>query len=297
MTNYRSLSDGLKAWYKRPEGEPVAISTNFPQTAANDNVPEDLVDAYPERRIRIRPSVEEIEKQIASGTIERNDEGQIVKIGRLRFSDGNQTEPAYRYTIDGKLERYSARMPTGAMLGASEEQERILGGDIDPQDMSRSNNFFNDVFGVKPRRYRPSKGQGRASRRTAAECQAELDAIYARTDWSKVTLTICPPGLPAGAQRIADSFLGMQKTTCAGGGSMGWEDISTAMVERETWARTIAYLSDRDMAVLDAAMTARSYADVGSAIGQSAEYTRRKGGKKALLAANDNLMRAINLAA
>jgi hypothetical protein len=85
----------------------------------------------------------------------------------------------------------------------------------------------------------------------------------------------------------------MRKTTCAGGGGEKWEDTLTAMIERDVWFDALQELKDRDREVLEAALEAKTYTDVGRSAGMSEEYSRRKGGRRALLSANDNLAAAI----
>ncbi|MCM0752868.1 hypothetical protein DEA98_22395 [Brucella pseudogrignonensis] len=78
----------------------------------------------------------------------------------------------------------------------------------------------------------------------------------------------------------------MKKTTTGESGSMGWQDVSTALVDREIWAQAIEALSERDRETIDASMKAANF--------KSLAKGRRGGnaylfGKKSLVAANDNL--------
>jgi hypothetical protein len=143
---------------------------------------------------------------------------------------------------------------------------------------------------VKPRSYQSGKRKKKKGRNyTAAESTAILKKAWQNTDPSKVTYTKCPDGLPMGTQRISDNFLGMKKSTCSGGGSQAWEDICTAMVNREIWAQTIAEMPKEHIDTLEIAGYSHTFSELGKRLGQSEEYSRRKGGKKALVAANDNL--------
>jgi hypothetical protein len=65
------------------------------------------------------------------------------------------------------------------------------------------------------------------------------------------------------------------------------------MIERDVWFDALQELKDRDREVLEAALEAKTYTDVGRSAGMSEEYSRRKGGRRALLSANDNLAAAI----
>lgn len=301
-TRHSKMAEQLAAlltYRNRPEGDPVQSTTNWTTIPANDNNPEDLTDMRSERLREMTPSVEAIMRSVAAGDIERNDSGQIVRISVLRFSDGSQTERAYTTGPDGKLLRYDARMPVGAMLDTREKAKVEAGGSENPQEAAASDRYFAEMFGVRlSARISAGRNKRTGKSYTAEESQAMLAAARANTDPAKITYTRYPAGLPRAGSRIADSFLGMRKSGCAGNGSMPWTDISTALVERETWAATVAYLSERDVRVLDKAMEASNLADVGVAAGQTRHYAdKRSGGSRVLKAANDNLAEAIKLAA
>ncbi|WP_324185140.1 hypothetical protein [Endobacterium cereale] len=261
--------------------------------AANDNNPEDTEDLKHDRKRLVTPSVSEIMRNVANGDIEHNEAGQIIRVGRLRFSDGKQTEKAYRFTVDGKLEEYAARMPAGAMLGARDQVDVALGGEENPQEVTESNDYFATLLNTRKSRYLTGRRhKGPRIRITRDEAAAELRSAYANTDMTKVTFTRFPDGLPCGSAKVADSFLGMQKTTCAGGGSMMWQDIVTAMADRKEFFDALDELKADDRMVLDAAKTAKSMADVGGRLGYGGKQAERQG-KRKLIAANDNLMAAI----
>ena len=232
-------------------------------------------------------------RNVAIGDIERNEAGQIVRIDRLRFSDGKQTERAYRFTMDGKLEEYAARMPAGAMLSARDQVYVALGGEENPQEVTDSSDYFATLLNTRKARYLTGKrDKGPRIRMTRDEAAAELRSAYANTDVTKVTFTRFPDGLPCGSAKVANSFLSMQKTTCAGGGSMMWQDIVTAMADRKEWLDALDELKEEDRTALDAAKTAKSIADVGGRLGYGGKQAKRKG-KRKLIAADDNLMPAI----
>lgn len=290
MTRHASLADQLQAlmaYRNRPEGDPEPVQTNWAVAPSNDNNPEDVADLTTERRVNIRPTVDRIMAEVTTGDVERNDEGQVVRMGTLTFSDGAQRERGYRLGIDGNAEPVMLQVPAGGMLRTSEKQERTMGGDDNPQEVAASNNHFRDMLGAGYRRVAGGKRRPGKSY-THTEAKAMLAAAYANTP-DLPPITKCPTALPSAGVRISDSFLGMQKSRCADTGSQGWEDISTALVDREVWAHALADLSDRDKATLDAALEAKTYGQIGEAIGMRQEYARRKGGKRALVAANDNL--------
>ncbi len=298
MARHGSLAEQLAAvrrFATEPDHQLEPLQTNWSVVPANDNNPDEIEDLKHDRKRLVTPSVAEIMKNVATGEVERNSAGQVVRIGKLRFSDGTQTEKAYRLTIDGGVEEYAARMPAGGMLGSRDKVDVALGGDDNPQEVTESNQYFADMLDTKKARYLTGKKhKGPRVRMTAEEARSELTKAYANTDMSKVTFTRCPDGLPCGSARIADSFLGMQKTTCAGGGSIMWQDIVTATAERKEWFDAVDQLKEKDRLALNASISAENYADIGVALGQTRTYADKKnGGRKALMAANDNLMSAI----
>lgn len=303
MTRHNSLAGAmsvLMAYRTRPEGELVPVQTNWTTVVANDNAnPEEITDFRTERRIRILPTVEEIMRQVATADIERNDVGQIVRIGKLRFSDGTQVEAGHKYGPGGELAATKVRMPSGAMLGSTENEARTLGGDENPIEVTASNNYFADAFGVAMRRRIAGGKRSRRTQQTHAEAKEALAAAYANTP-NLPPVTACPPGLPSAGSKVADSFLGMKKAAKGDSGSAGWQDACTALVDREIWARAIDELSERDRVALNmvAHGRARTYEEVGVAVGQTATYAnKRSGGRRALQRANDNLQKNLHSAA
>ncbi|WP_019567257.1 hypothetical protein [Agrobacterium sp. 10MFCol1.1] len=299
MARHGSLAEQLAAvrrYVTTPDHEPEPLQTNWSVVAANDNNPDDVEGLKHDRKRLVTPSVAEIMKNVASGEVEKNEEGQTIRIGRLRFSDGNQTERAFRLTIDGGVEEYAARMPAGAMLGSRDKVDVALGGDENPREVIESNNYFAEMLDTKKPRYVTGhRHKGIRINLNHDEAKAQLARAYANTDMSKVTFTRCPDGLPCGSAKIADSFLGMQKTTCAGGGSMMWQDIVTAMADRKEWFDAVDELKDEDRATLEAARTAKNMAELGAKAGHQGKQAERQG-KRRLIAANDNLMAALRKA-
>lgn len=311
MTRHKSLASAMSAllaYRNRPEGDPVPVKTNWSLTPANDNEPEVVADMRTERRIQILPTVEEIMRQVASGDIERGEPtemtitkdgetktvqvpGPILRMGRLRFSNGSQITRGHKIGPDGGAVGAEIRMPVGAMFGGGERDARTLGGDENPQEISASNRFFEEMFGVvSKKRVTGRKNIPRAGGTPHADRVQMLADAYANTP-DLPSVTKCPPGLPAAGAKIADSFLGMQKAGKGDTGSTSWEGIATALVDREIWAQAMDELSDRDKQTLDAVVhgRAKNYADLGVGLGMQHEYARRKGGKRAIEAANDNL--------
>jgi hypothetical protein len=209
----------------------------------------------------------------------------VTRIGKLRFSNGTQTEKA-TMRVDGKVVEKSIRMPVGAMLGTRERLRKEKGGE---QVWGASNKVWIDILDGKPQR--PQKIASGPVRRgksyTAAESRAMLAEAVANTPVVP-EVTVCPPGLPHKPERIADAFLAGKKTTCSGGGSMSWQITFGALTQAKEWKKACAEMLAEDVAVLDAALTAQNYGDIGAVVGKS-----RKAGRRLLKAANDNLAKVI----
>ena len=277
------VDDGINAATHEP-----GIGTNWRAVPTGETAPSEVSELAFERSWRMSPGVGRIMAEVAKDDVERDDAGRIIRIGRLRFSDGTQTEPVYRYAIDGKLERYAARMPVGAMLGCRDKPEAQLGGDDDTGEVSASNRYFEEVFGVEPRTRKVGAKRRTGKHYSRREAVAMLAEATANTDMSTVTVTHCPPGLPAAGARISDSFLGCKKETCGESGAIAWEDIYTSKAERDLWAAAVAALSENDR------LTLRNVERAGtiSSIAESGHVrTRERAGARALRAANDNLSR------
>ena len=291
MPRHASMAEQLAptmAWRDRPETEgPVEpVKTNWSTVAANDNNPEDVVDFGHERKILITPSVREIMRQVETGPMVRNEAGQIIRIGTLRFSDGTQTEKAYTNGPDGKLIRMDARMPSGAMLGMREETEAALGGkSITQRYAELSNSYFAASFGVEYPRYIRGGKVRREVKITAEERKALLAGPLP-------PITYCPPALPCGTKNVADAFNGMKKGRKGESGSIPWVDLATLQSNRSRWREVMRELKPKTKKVLDAAMSAKNMAEIGALDGYGGKHAQRRG-KAALIAANDNLAAAI----
>lgn len=287
MSRHKSLAGAmtaLMAYKNRPESEIIPVSTNWSVVPENSNEPEVISQMHTERRIQILPTVEEIMRNVSSEDIERNDLGQIVRIGRLKFSDGTQVEAGNKYGPGGEVIATKHRMPAGAMLGCRERESRTLGGDENPSEVAASNSYFLAAFELKRRERIRSGKKAKRTYQTHDQAKEELAKAYSNTSVLP-PITRCPPGLPNAGNRIGDSFLGMKKTTTGESGSMGWQDVSTALVDREIWAQAIEALSERDRAIMDKSLTAKNLSSLAPG-GHKRSAERR--GKRYLLAANDN---------
>lgn len=292
MARHSSLAEQLAAvleFAKRPESRQEPVQTNWSTVAANDNDPIVVEEYSEERRVSIRPTIGEIMRSVESGHTERNSAGQIVRIGRFRFSDGTQTERCTMYGIDGKPIEGDITMPVGAMLGTSEAQERTLGGS--GVGKGESNAFFAEIFDVANRKYTPGGKKRRGKNYTAEESRALLAQAIANTK-AMPDVEYCEDGMALGSANVADNFIGMKKSPKGNGGSISWQDLSEKISQREEWEAVERELSRKDLAVLDAVTSARNMSQVGQSIGFTGKHAERRG-KRALLAANDNLARAI----
>lgn len=284
------LAEQLQAlldYRNRPEDDPEPVQSNWTVVAANDNAdPEEVVDFSFERHLRMSPSVEEIMRQVATGPIVRNDAGQIVKIGKLQFSDGTQTEKSYKVGPDGDVIQFDFTMPLGAMLNTREKGEGPAGGKGYSQvDEINSDKFYASTFGTDMPRFVKRTDRRNGKSLTAAESRKFIDDAIANTPVMP-PVTKCPPGLPCGGPRVADSFIGFKKVSSGQSGSVAWQDIAQTIENTVVWRNVRRALRSEDIAVLDAAMQATTLADIDPG---GSDRGARKRGKRRLIAANDNL--------
>jgi hypothetical protein len=297
----------LMSYRNAPDHEPEPLQSNWTTTPANDNAdPEEVADFGVERNLLVTPSVVEIMRQVRLGPVERGavapvrkglppaSQGPIVGVGRLRFSDGTQTEKAYTVGPDGDMIQYDRQMETGAMLYTVEKPHTAAGGrGYSEADLARSNAFHADVLNTAAARYVRRTKRRNGPSLTPAQSRALIDEAIANTP-------VMPPvkryaaGLPCGSERVGDSFVAFQKVPSGESGSVAWEDVAWTIENAKVWRNVRKALRSRDVAVLDAAMRAQNFEEVGVAAGQSPLYAnKRGGGRRALLAANENLTAAI----
>jgi len=295
MSRHSSLAEqlaGLKFYSQRPIGEHQPSKTNWSTETSNDNA-EDLADLHIERRWSTRPTEMEIMREVAKDEtltghhIDGSGKKRkvTVGIGKLRFSDGTQTEKAYRRSIDGKIIQYDARLPVGAMIGVVEREERILGGD----DVA-SNEGYSHFYKGKRSNHAVKKARGTRVDFTKAEARQMLvDAIKNTPAMPEVK--VCKDGFPWKPSGLRELFMGLEKGRKGETGSVAWTDITDSLAQREMWSASIDKLTGSDKKTLDDAVVARSFADLG---GEGHKRTAQRRGKARLIAANDNLMEVIN---
>jgi hypothetical protein len=297
LLEYRNRPDSppdplQSSWGVTPDA--VIVETESDDGEHVERFEEDLL-------LEVTPSIREIVRQVSAGDEVRNENGQIVQIGTLRFSDGEKHERAYKRGPDGDVVGYMRRMPLGAMLGAKEKIGGPHAGGPPPNVTISNSNLVALLLGRdesgQPKNFRPYQAGRRDRRRgrsyTADESRVMIAEAIANT---KVMppVTKCPPGVACGTAKYSDQFIGLKIGSTGKGGAPNWVDFFMAGREYDAWMESLAALDGRDAAVLEAAMSARSLKDVGVAAGQTSKYAQfNGGGKRALIAANDNLAEKI----
>lgn len=246
--------------YKTPE----PIKTNFMDT--------DDVSKKPETRITMRPTVEEIMRQVAAGPVVRNERDQIVSIGKLRFSDGNQYEQALCVGPDGAVAK-KVRMPAGAMLGCTEDNETPLGPGTKPS----ANAYVADLFKMSTPKYKARGALRKGRNYSREEARKMLAEAIKNTDTIPPT-TRLPDSLPGGTNDIGACFVGLVMQHKGNGGSLGWEDMCSRLIERETYEAQVRALSDDELDTIERLRTAKNMEDIGGSGSVMTKY--RRGNKK-----------------
>lgn len=272
-----------------PDHPPEPIKSNFVTDPAVALVePEVRATMFTEQNLRVTPSVEEIAREMRHPPV-RNQDGQITAIGRLKFSDGTQTEKVSTIGPDGDVIQVDRRMPAGAMLGTSERLTDSSGGGNAPAKVLVSNAALAHAMGVAPRPYIPGRSIRRGRSLKASESRVMLAAAIANTPMLP-PVTKCPPGLANGTQQVSDCFIGMKIGSSGKGGLIQWVDLYTAGREHEDWIVAESALSSDDRETLDFTMAAKSLTELGHS---GHRRTRERQAVKRLKAANDNYLSAL----
>lgn len=303
MTRLGSLADQLSAirtFIQVPDHEPEPLQTNWSVTPANDNNPEDLEGLKIDKLWDISPSIGEMMKQTKEFSEEKNQSGQTIRWGNLRFSDGGQTEQGFKLTIDGKIVVYQFVVPPGGMLGTTDKERAQRGGDENPEDVSGSQAYFAGAEteyrpaglfkAIKARPVRRTKRKERTGPKTKEEERQWLEDAISGTEVMP-EVKKCPDGFPASPASLSQLFPGMVKVCTGQSGSQAWTDIASMREERSDWFRWVDGLKDEDKRTIELVRTAKTYADVTT--GEKSERTARRRGKQSIIAANDNLMAAM----
>ncbi|MCO6423825.1 hypothetical protein JT737_19145 [Sinorhizobium meliloti] len=312
-----------------PEPAP-AVSTNWRLTPANDNKqPEDGFGT--ERAVEYIPSEQELENSFAKvivryrpepmmlaggrheaqragreihaipvegdfgyGTHVDEDGNQhkvITRIGKLRFSDGTQTERGHKLVLE-KVVEAQIDMPVGAMLGGRERSTRDKGGEEDCSGSNAHYRWMVDGRTATPPKLRPKK-QEREKTTKAQDRQALADA-YANTPVMP-EIKRYPDGFPASPTNLRQLFIGGRKGKNGESGSQAWQDIYTEKENREKFQRGLDAMHDAHVRVLTEAMSAKSLAELGETRGYKGRHAI-DAGRRLLRAANDNFLKAMELA-
>ncbi len=312
-----------------PEPAP-AVSTNWRPTPANDNKqPEDGFGT--ERAVEYIPSEQELENSFAKvivryrpepmmlaggrheaqragreihaipvegdfgyGTHVDEDGNQhkvITRIGKLRFSDGTQTERGHKLVLE-KVVEAQIDMPVGAMLGGREKSKRDKGGEEDSSGSNTHYRWMVDGRTATPPKLRPKK-QEREKTTKAEDRQALADA-YANTPVMP-DIKRYPDGFPASPTNLRQLFIGGRKGKNGESGSQAWEDIYTEKENREKFQRGLDAMQDSHVRVLTEAVSAKSLAELGETRGYKGRHAI-DAGRRLLRAANDNFLKAMELA-
>ncbi len=227
----------------------------------------------------------------------------IVRIGRLRFSNGNQTEKGLKLVM-GEVVEAEIAMPVGAMLGCREKATRDKGSVADPVEVALSNHYFagrpteNMPGGLfqakKPRRVKRKAGPEERRNITKAEARQMLADAIANTPVLP-EVKRCPTGFPAGPTQLAQLWPGLVKVATGDSGSQGWEDVYSERAEAEEFAKWLQGMKDEHVQTLTQAMSARSLQELGESRGYSGKYAIAAG-RRLLVAANDNFQEAKKIA-
>ncbi|MBY3255565.1 hypothetical protein HFO09_07650 [Rhizobium laguerreae] len=308
-----------------------AISTNFRLIPANDNTaPEEGFGT--DRSVEYEPSMQKIEEaakklpviyrsepmmlrneanaevmakreihavpvggDIAYGT-HVDDDGKshkvITRIGKLRFSDGSQTEKGQKLSIDGKVVDVDLKMPVGAMLGCREKSSRDKGAEVDTTGSNSHYRWIVKGHVAQPPKLHPTRDERVDVSKDEAR-QILADA-YANTSVMPV-IKRYPDGFPYGPSNLRQLFIGGRKGKKGESGSQAWQDIYTEKANRDTFQRGLDAMQDAHVRVLTEAMSAKSLGVLGEARGYRGRHAV-DAGRRLLVAANDNFEKAMELA-
>lgn len=303
----------------------ATLATTWALVPANDNsAPAEGFGS--ERQVEYRPSMQKIEEAMAmvvcreraepamlsaddrarelhgiplSGEFEYgqylDDEGNahqtIVRIGKLKFSDGTQTEKGSKLVF-GKPVNADIRMPVGAMLGCAEKSVQDKGSDIDE---TGSNSHYRWIVSARSARQPTKKGKrGERLEITKAEAMKMLQDAASNTPVLP-TVTKCKDGFPYAPSSLRQLFIGGRKGKQGESGSVAWEDIAVQHENKRQFAVAMRQLNPEDAEIMEDAIGAKSLAQLGEARGYKGRHAV-EAGRRLLIAANDNFEKALEIA-
>jgi hypothetical protein len=224
----------------------------------------------------------------------------ITRIGRLRFSDGSQTERGHKISM-GEVVSAQIEMPVGAMLGCREKATRDKGAVQDPVELACTMDYFagkNEPPGLfdaqSPGRVKKRERSGHTGPKTKEEARLWLADAIANTPVMP-PVTKCTDGFPAGPRNLADLFPGLVKVATGDSGAQAWDGIASELEERNEWYAILQGMKDEHVEALTRATKARSLQELGEIRGYSGKYAI-EAGRRLLIAANDDYLVARKLA-
>ncbi|WP_411036144.1 hypothetical protein [Shinella sp. BYT-45] len=250
-------------------------------------------------RHEVRRASREIEAIPVDGDVEFgthiDDEGKAhrvtVGIGKLRFSDGTQTERGHRLIMD-KVVEADIRMPVGAMLGCREKATREKGAETDVSSTNAHYRWMVPGRVATTPKLRPKKGERLAF--SHEETKRMLADAYANTAVMP-EIKRYPDGFPASPTNLRQLFIGGRKGKNGESGSQAWQDIYTEKENRDQFQRGLDAMADEHVRLLTEAMSAKSLGELGVARGFKGRHAI-DAGRRLLVAANDNFEAAMELA-
>lgn len=223
----------------------------------------------------------------------KGDVRPIARFGSIRFATNDSIGESRKMSpTRGSIVGWKAGPNThgnflvdtfGSPLGANEEQE----------DIDSSNEFFADLLNAQPHRYIKGgfceRGPEESSRLATTSPSMTLNEARAFHGLPPVPPKIDPrPALPCGTRRVSDSFIGHKITS---GGSPDNPDGNSAedqIARRQESIHIRAKLSATDVKVLDIAIHASNFEDIGNAFGFRDKTAQRRG-KSLLITASRSL--------
>lgn len=217
----------------------------------------------------------------------------IARLGSIQFATEDSEGEGHNISpTRGSIVGWNARPNThgyflvdtfGSPLGPEEEQE----------DIDESNEFFADLLNAKPHRYIKGgfceRGTGESSRLTATTSPGmTLNEARAIHGLPPVPAPIEPrPALPCGTRRVSDSFIGHKITRGSPDKAHG-ESVEHRIARQQECIHIRAKLSATDVKVLDTAIHASNFEDIGNEFGFRDKNAQRQG-KTLLMAASRGL--------
>lgn len=307
----RSTPNVIRAYIDRDE-TPSGIQTNWTIEPANNNkAPTGMLVEYAHE---ITPSIEAIERMMSNV--------ELVWKHEPRRLGGKGKQELHAWPVQRDIERDQfgdvARQRIGdlafdgknALLGHRERATREKGGAAQTIPNSHvaayvgaPNIVFIPAAKEKRKGNAMNKDQARAYLRELG-VNGEVELPEARVN-AGIGIYSKPkrPALPAGSPVVGNIFLGQTKAPPKKGGAEMWQDLAGNIRKgeievwqdlygdiygKDEWRRAHAKLAEADRKTLHALETAKSMADIGKAHGYSGAFAT-KHGRKALIAANDNL--------